>query len=278
MSDRIHFTEEVQQNKLASREPQCLRDRPKPLSGTPPMTEEQAAVATKELTNSSYLKLKFPRVVRTRRDPPLANQNFYMFTFVPSKEARPDSDGCFGVMKQRGTFSTPTEAEEWAENIIRNTDSYSENIIGYVGADFPLSVDSKYCLSTKEVDVRTKMDTISRDNIRAQRENDKKEMEEVQERRRNLLADTEQSKAEVTNDLEYYTTLRVKRANILMLQEECENKLKECSKIHATTTSEIEELDEKFPEYIKEYESKYKIALDAIGGTAGDNKMLEYMK
>jgi hypothetical protein len=278
MSDRIHFTDEVQQNKLAGREPQCLRDRPKPLSGTPPMTEEQAEIATKELTNSSYLKLKFPRVVRTRRDPPLANQNFYMFTFVPSKEARPDSDGCFGVMKQRGTFSTPTEAEEWAENIIRNTDSYNENIIGYVGADFPLSIDSKYCLSTKEVDVRTKMDTISRDNIRAQRENDKKEMEEVQERRRNLLADTEQSKAEVTNDLDYYITLRVKRANILMLQEECNNKLKECSKIHTSTTREIEELDEKYPEYIKEYESKYKTALDAIGGTTGDNKMLEYMK
>jgi hypothetical protein len=202
-----------------------------------------------------------------------------MFTFTPSQGATPDSEGCFGSMKIRGTFATPKEAEEWAENIIRNSDSYNENIIGYVGADFPLTVDSKYCLSTKEVDVRTKMDTIAKENIKHQREVDKKEMEEIQERRRQLLADTTEAKAQSTDDIEYYTTLRVKRANIRIMQEECEKKLKECAKILKKTTAEINAMDESHPEYAKEYEAKYRSALDAVGGSdANSNKMIQYMK
>ena len=278
MAERILFAEEVQQNKLSTLEPQCMRDRPPCLPGTRPLTEEEVDEAKKQLINTSYLKLDFPRVVRTRNDPPLAQQNYYMFTFIPSKGAKPDADGCFGVMKQRGTFPTPKEVEEWGENLIRGTDSNSENLIGYVGKDFPLTLDSKYCLSTKEVDVRTKMDTIARDSIKAQRENDKKEMEEVQERRRELLADTSEVKSQSLDDLDYYVTLRVKRANIRMLQEECRKKLKECSKILDKTSLEINNLDDTHPEYIKEYEAKYKSALDAIGGNPGDNKMLEYMR
>ncbi|MDD4930652.1 MAG: hypothetical protein PHG66_00665 [Candidatus Colwellbacteria bacterium] len=278
MSDRINFTDEVQENKLSTMEPQCMRDRPDPLPGTRPLTEDEVVQAKTDLVNTSFLTMNFPKVVRTRRDPPLSQQNYYVMTFVPSKGARPDADGCFGVMKQRGTFPTPKEAEEWSENLIRGTDSYNENIIGYVGNDFPLTLDSKYCLSTKEVDVRTKMDTIARDSIRSQRENDKKEMEEIQERRRELLSDTSEDKETAIDDLDYYVTLRVKRANIRILQEECSRKMKECSKILSKTTSEINNLDDKHPSYVKEYQTKYRSALDAIGGDTGNNKMIEYMK
>ena len=217
-------------------------------------------------------------MVRIRRDPPLAQQNYYVMTFVPSSGATPDEDGCFGVVKQRGTFPTPKEAEEWCENLIRGTDSYHENLIGYVGSEFPLTSDSKYCLSTKEVDVRTKMDSVARENIKFQRENDKKEMEEIQERRRELLADTSETKETSTDDLDYYVTLRVKRANIRMMQEECSKKLKECSKILSKTSSEINKLDSQYPNYEKEYQAKYRSALDAIGGDTNGSKMIDYMK
>lgn len=278
MADRSQFSEEVHQNRLSTSEPQCMKDRVKCNPGERQLTEEEVECAKKELVNNSFLKLSFPKVVRIRRDPPLSQQNYCLFTFTPSKGARPDTDGCFGVVKFRGSFPTPREAEEWAENLIRGCDSYNENIIGYVGSDFPLTSESSYCLSTKEVDIRTKMDSVARDHIKAQRENDKREMEEVQERRRQLLADTSESKKESFDDLDYYTTLRVKRANIRILQEECEKKLKECAKILKKTNSEINELDDKFPQYKSQYEEKYKTALDSIGGTTNNNKMLEYMK
>lgn len=278
MSERLNFTNEIQENRLASVEPQCMIDRQAPSSGTPVLTEEQVTQAKSELINTDFLKLSFPKVVRTRRDPPLAQQNYCVWSFVPSKGAQPDSDGCFGVMKQRGNFPTPKEAEEWCENLIRGSDSYSENVIGYVGCDFPLTVDSKYCLSVKEVDVRTKMDTISRDAIRSQRENDKREMEEIHERRRQLLADTSELKEVSESDLDFYIQLKIKRANIRMMQEECEKKKKECAKTLSKTNSEINKLDEQFPEYKKEYENKYKKSLDSVGINTSENKLIGYMK
>jgi hypothetical protein len=279
MTDRLQFDEDEKTNKLACKEPKCMLDRPPCQSGERKLTEEEVVVAKQELINTSFLKLQYPKVVRIRRDPPLGQQNYYMFTFTPSKGATPDSDGCFGAMKFRGSFATPKEAEEWAENIIRNSDSYNENIIGYVGTDFPLTVDSKYCLSTKEVDVRTKMDNVARDNIKHQRETDKKEMEEIQDRRRQLLADTTEAKHQSTDDLEYYTTLRVKRANIRIMQEECEKKLKECGKILKKTTEEINKLDQTNPEYKQQYKAKYQSAVDAVGGAdENSSKIIEYMK
>lgn len=278
MSDRINFAEEVQENRLATLEPQCMRDRSDPLPGTPQLSNEQVDQAKRDLINTDFLKLSFPKVVRTRKDPSIAQQNYYVMTFVPSKGARPDADGCFGVMKQRGNFPTPKEAEEWCEVLIRGTDSYNENVIGYVGCDFPLTMDPKYCLSTKEVDVRTKMDTVARDSIRSQRENDKKEMEEIQDRRRQLLADTSEEKETAIDDLDYYVTLRVKRANIRMMQEECTKKMKECAKILTKTTSEINKMDEDHPQFVKEYTAKYRSALDAIGGDTNGSKMIDYMK
>ena len=278
MTDRLHFSDEVQQNTLKSSEPQCMKERPDCTPGTRSLTDEEIKDAKKELVNFSFLNLNYPKTIRIRRDPPLAQQNYCLFTFTPSSGAAPDKDGCFGVVKFRGSFPTPREAEEWAENLIRGVDSYNENIIGYVGTDFPLTVDSKYCLSTKEVDVRSKVDSVVKDNIRHQRENDKKEMEEIQERQRQLLADTSESKQECVDDLDYYITLRVKRANIRILQEECEKKLKECAKILKKTTTEINEMDDRYPEYIKEYQERYKNALDSIGGDTHNNKMLEYMK
>lgn len=280
--DRLQFADEVQENKsLSSYEPQCMRDRPKVNPAARSLTEEELEAAKNELVNAEYLKLNFPRTIKVRNDPPLAQQNYFVFCFTPSKNATPDADGCFGTLKFRGAFPTPKECEELCERLILNVDSYNENIIGYVGRDFPLTVDtSKYCLSTKEVDIRSKMDSVARDSIKAQRENDKREMEEIQQRRQELLADTSADKQTSIDDIDYYTTLRVKRANIRMLQEECEKKLKECGKILKKTTSEINSLDEAHPEYKKEYESKYRAALDQVGssGDPNSNKMIEYMK
>lgn len=268
----------------STNEPECMAARIT-CTSDPPLTKEETQVAKEELINKSFINLSYPKTQRIRKDPPLGQQNYFLFTFVPSKNAQPDKDGCFGVMKVRGTFPTPREAEEWAENLIRNVDSFHENTIGYVGSEFPLTVDSKYCLTTREIDIRNKTDEIARDNIKQQRTHEKKEMDEIQERQKQLLADTSEHKESSIDDLDYYTTLRVKRANIRILQEECEKKIKECGKIIKKTITEINNLDDKHPEYKREYESKYKMALDAIGasehsGAAAEStkKMIEYMK
>ena len=247
-------------------------------SSAPHLTDEETEKAMKELFNPSFTNLEFPRLMRQRIDPPLAQQNFCVFSFTPSIGAQADKDGCYGALRIRGTFPSVQDAEEWSEKLVRNHDSFHENMVGFVGRDFPLTADSKYCTKTKEVDIRMKLDNVSRDNIKQQREAEKREMEEIQERQKQLLADTTEAKEMSFDDIEYYTSLRVKRANVRILQEECEKKLKDCAKILKKTNQELFELDEKFPEYQKQYEEKYKNALDAIGGQTENNKMIEYMK
>jgi len=271
MTERINFTEDIHHHNVSATEPSCMSDKPKVSAGARFLNEDEMVVAKKELINKSYL-----RVVRQSHDKPITNQNFSVFYFIPSKGATPDQDGCFGVMKNRGNFPTAREAEEHAEAIIETIDSFNENMIGYVGRDFPITCDPKYCLTTKEVDVRNKLDSITKNNIREIRANDKKEMEEITEKRRELLEDTSETKEKAIDDLDFYITLRVKRANIRILQEECTARLKDCAKKLKSATSEINRMDEQYPEYIKEYESKYKTALDAIG--SNDNKIIKYMK
>lgn len=282
-ADRIQFTDETSSNRLSTYEPACIRDKKdsqKLSFGAPVLNDEEAVPAKEALLNKSFINLDFPKKLRMRVDPALPQQNFCLFTFTPSKGAAPDADGCFGVIKQRGNFATDRDADEWGEHIIRTVDSINENLIGRVGQDFPLTMENKYCEQTKEVDIRMKMDDIARGKVKAQRDQDKKEMDEIQSRQKELLADTSEKKEVSFDDIEYYTQLRVKRGNIRTLQEECQKKMKECSKILDKTNKEIHSLDDKHPSFEKEYESKYKAALDSVGGTGSEQskKMIDAMR
>lgn len=274
--DRIVFSDDVHKNKLSNKEPECMKNQPRVDLSAPDLTNEEAKSAVDALVNKSFINLNFPKTVRMRVDPAIPQQNYYVFYFDPSPGAKPDNDGCFGVMKFRGAFATPGEAETHSEMLIRKYDSFHENIIGYVGREFPLTLDSKYCLSTKEVDIRSRMDKISVENIKSVREAEKQEKEEIINREKELLQDTSETKT--YEDLDYYTQLRVKLANARILQEECERKIKEAGKIIKKTKEEINQLDESHPEYKNEYEARYRNAIENVGVEAQNNRMIQYMK
>jgi hypothetical protein len=277
---RENFSTPEIKNVMANKEPDCMKAAASVTPGRENLSENEAEKAVASLINTEILKLEFPKTRKMRLDPPLARQNFYTYYFVPSKGAKPDDDGCFGLMKIRGCFPSSEEATEYCEMLVRQYDSIHENMIGYVGQEFPLTIDSKYCLTTKEVDIRSKVDKINKDELLTVRENEKREKEEIIERQRALLEDV--SKEQTFEDIDYYIQLRTKVAQSRILQEECEKKSKEASKIIKKAKSEIDELDEKFPNYKKEYEERYKSAMSSIGaeGAAALNRdrMLKYMK
>ncbi len=275
---KMNFKDEVTNNKLSNREPEVMRNRVKISSGRSNLSNEELDLAKNELINIDYLKLNFPRTIKLRQDPPLPQQNFCVFTFTPSVNAKPDKDNVFGILKIRGCFNTVQECDEHAENIIRNVDSYNENVIGYVGKEFPLSLDSKYCSTTKEIDIRMKNDSVARENMKAQRESEKKEMEEIQARQQELLSDT--AKEMCFDDLDYYIQLKVKKANLMAMKDTLLEKLQESENIVNKSTKEIDILDEKFPDYKNQYQKKYQESLDAVGAGSSkeSDKMIEYMK
>ena len=77
----------TQQQQQGGKVPLCMvieKLRTVLKSSAPHLTDEETENAMKELFNPSFASLEFPRVMRTRVDPPLAQQNFCVFTFTPS--------------------------------------------------------------------------------------------------------------------------------------------------------------------------------------------------
>ena len=279
MTDRSQFSEDIKTNpNLANRIPQCMLDRPKLVSGSP-LTDDELKIAKSDLINDSYVKREYPRTVRLRKDPAISQQNFCIITFTPSKGATPDADKCFGIVKVRGGFNTADDASEYAESLIRNVDSYNENYITYMGQEFPLSSDDRYVCTTSDVDLRSKIDSVAREAMRAARETEKREMKEIEDRHRKLLEDTTEKKDDsVPDDMELYLTVKTKIGDLRSRVDQCQNNIKEYTNLLRKTNEELERLDRENPNFKDEWQEKYKTAVENIGGTAHGNKMIEYMK
>lgn len=247
----------------------------------PPLTSEEARVAV-EQNLVSNLTQTFPKVDRAYADPTYNNQLYCLHSFVPSKNAKPDEHGVFGFMKCRGCFSSTEEANQRAEFIIQNFDSYHEIHTGYVGRPFPIAMDTKqYVQETKEIDIRKRaMETISED-VRAKRDSERKEIEDIKEREKKLLDQSEQVKkgTYVEDPLDKYTTLHVKKANLIFTYIQSREKMNEMQKIIRAAYKEIREMDKEDASLSSQYFEKYMAARRAanIPDEASEENWMKYL-
>lgn len=273
------FTEETVKETLLP-PPQAMLDRFNELETDPVannLTKEEYKEAKKELIKDSFVKFKFPRIYKTRIDPQINGQQYSLHSFIPAKGASPDKDGVYGIFKNRGNFNTLNEAYEHSELLVRTIDSFNEIFVGFVGKEFPLTLDSKWCQETKEVDVKNKLDDIAKTKYKEQREKDQKDMEEIMERQKKLLSDNKELKQESKDDLDYYTMLRVKFANLKLSKEDILGKLKNIEDLLEKSKVEIKEMNDKHPEYQTEYMNKYKNACETSGINVEQNPLIKYM-
>lgn len=225
--------------------------------GAPPLTESELTAAMSALNDTSLVD-KFPRVERQYADPPIPLQTYSLISFVPSKGATPDADGVFGFAKVRGSYATPTEANERSEFLMRNVDSYHKIFHAYTGRPFPITVDDKYCAKTEEVDIRKKAtETISED-VKAKREQEKKDMADIKEREKRLL---DESKPDYQEDpFERYIVLRVKKAQLVWGYKNTLDQLEKMKDIIIKTRLEIAEQDKINPEFSSNHYDRYMAA------------------
>jgi hypothetical protein len=227
-----------------------------------PLTREELKSAYAENYDRSFTS-KFPKVDRFYADPS-NGQTYGLHSFVPSKGATPDEKGIFGFMKCRGCFITLNEANERAEWLIRNADSYNSIQTCYVGRPFPICADTKkYVQETNEVDIKKDaVRTISQD-IKDKKDKEKREIEDIKEREQRLL--DEQKEDYVEDPIESYTTLRVKKANLLWTYNTTLSKLKDMQKIIRKTHREIKEMDSRDTAYSRQFFEKYMTARRQAG-------------
>lgn len=267
-------------NTLATKPPQVILDQPTPNPNRKELTNDELNDAKKDLLNKQYIRLKYPREQKFRIDPSINGQHIGLISFIPSQHATPDSEGCFGVLKFRGAFPNANEAETWAEKLLREHDTLATIDMVYIGKEFPIMVDNTiYTSTTREIDLRKKVDDIVKSDRNMKLQKEQKEIEEVTARQQKLLDKTHETEREtIFNDIEFYTTLRVKKAQALSLIDEAEKRKKEAEEVVASTNEEIDKLDQEFPEYKTQFMQKYEHALQSVGASSTENPLIKYMK
>lgn len=219
----------------------------------PPVMLEPATMS--ELVDTSFVE-KFNRVDKFYSDPVYNNQVYSLASFTASKGATPDKEGVFGFLKVRGSFATQQEANNRAEQIIREIDSYHHIHTVYTGKPFPLCVDTKkYVTDSFEVDIKKKAtETISED-IRSKRMNEKKEIDTMKEREQALLTETKDDYE--PEPLEKYTTLRVKKANLIWTYIKTQEKVAEMRTSIKRVYREVNDMDATDETFKQLYYEKY---------------------
>lgn len=276
MSSTDSFREEFQSNPVVRGEPECMKSRPDLDKNADPLTATEMKEAKEELLKDTFVKYKFPRAQRFRVDPPINQTNHYtLHSFTPSAGSKPDEDGCFGVVKFRGAFGTLDEADAWAEHLIRNVDSLNEIHIGYVGHEFPLTLDPLYFSETHEVNLKKKMDQVAKSHVKAAREKEAQDIEVLKKRERELLDSSKQSPDDMKVSLDHYIALKVKCANICLVRDETLKKLEGYEKTKQEAEDELKSLDEQFPEYAEQVLPTFMKSLSDVG--IKDTPLLKYM-
>ena len=235
------------------------------------LNDEDAQRAFKECFISSLKDISYER---RYADPRIPGQIYSLHSFIPSKDAIPDKDGIYGMIKIRGTFSSVEEANDKAEDLIRNHDSYHKIYSGWVGKPLPLTTKSDWSDKIEEIDIKQKISKIVREDIKEQRKKEKKEVQEIREREQNLKVAVEQ---EATDPYEKYTCLRVKKSQIIWGYLEHRKKLYEMLDIFEKTLLEIKDMDDEDEDYSKRYYERYLEAREKAG-IPKDKNDVSFMK
>ena len=240
------------------------------------LSDEEVKEAVKELVINDYV-LKFRKVEKCLLDPQVPyNQTYALISFCPSKGATPDSDGVYGMVKVRGTFSCQEDAALRAEYLIRNSDSYHSMLVCYTGHPIPLSKNKKYITETTEIDISKKAIEINSQEVRAKRDEESKVVKEMREKEKELLKDVSEDK--VDDPLEQYIELMVKKAQLSWTYFENSKKLADIKTNIIKARDQLRETDSKNDgEYRKEGMKRYIEARQKNGIPTDDNSFVKYL-
>ena len=167
------------------------------------------------------------------------------------------------LLNSGGNCCNSIEADQRAEFLIRNVDSYHKIYHTYVGRPFPITFSSDYSAETSEVDIRREMTKSISSNIKKQKDEEQKISREMKEREETLLAESEKARKDDgegdpdVDPYDEYITQSVKKAQLSWTFLEHLKKLKEVREIIIKTRSVISKMDEEYPDFKEKYFEKY---------------------
>jgi hypothetical protein len=219
-------------------------DKWKPDSGLPTLTKEEGDNAVSDL----IVKVPYPQIDRFYVDPVLNMQYLSLISFVPSKGSRPDEAGIYGC------FASEMEADQRADYIVRNVDSFHKIYYPRVGHPFPITTESKFSAVHNEIDIRKTVASEFSNDIKTQKDTDQQHIKEIQEREKLLKEDVSK---EFVDPYDEYITLKVKKAQLSGGDLEHIKKMDEIKIILKEARQQLVLLDESHPTFKDQYYQKY---------------------
>lgn len=225
--------------------------------------------------------IRFAQVEQHYADPPQFNQKITLVSFIPSKGARPDKDNIYGMMKVRGVYATEDEANERAEFLIRNVDSYHEIYHCHVGRPFPITTSEVFSDEIKTIDIKQKTTDIISEDILTQKKNDRQQIDEIKQKEKALLDESKRAQNnEPADPFETYITEQVKRAQLLWTYVETKKKMVTMKENIEKASSMIDASDAEHPDFYQKYKERYYLARKEAGlpedGT-DENSFIKYL-
>jgi len=238
-----------------------------------PLTEKELAPAFKELNVNESLETVYRKIERLYADPKISDQKIGLVSFTPSEGAKPDKDGIYGMVKMRGNYATEEEANERAEHLVRNVDSYHKIFHTYVGRPFPLVENSDYSEEINRVDLRRKTNEITSTHVKKERDYEKKEFEELKERERALIEDVNKK----PDPFENYIECQVKKANLTYFFMETKAKMEKMKKTILECRDVIAESEKDNPEFRDEYKEAYFKKREEVGIPKNEDDFTKFL-
>jgi len=271
------FKPEESEQKVERFHPNCLLELPRPDTEREPLTKEQLSQAVKDLTDKAYISMSYPKTSKLFKDPPINGQHFGLYSFTPSRGAKPDEQGFYGTVNFRGAFQNMVDADDYSKYLIKEVNSYA--VINYcpIGFPTPLTTDRDRFAVLAEIDVRKKVEGIQKEEIATRKKEEQQQINEVMEQQERLYQDVKDDRNSLDDDIEFYTQLRVKKANLLNHQDSLEEKMKEALELVAKVEQEVADMDARYPEYKDQFKVKYEASLKICNIKIEDSPILKYL-
>jgi hypothetical protein len=219
------------------------------------LTDEELNQAMKELV------VKFPKVERLPVDPPLAGQNFGLFSF---KFLPKPVNGVYGFLKFRGAFANESEWLSHAKYIIRTVDSKHHIWPYQQGRWMPITTNEEFAKETLEVSENDEIVNIYNQKETEEQKKHAQQVREIKSREKKLM---EQAlKKEFDNSsLDYYAQQVMKVQQLESWLEQMRKRKRDMLKALKSGKSEMVRIENLHPEYKDQIDDKIRCIKEEIG-------------
>jgi len=219
------------------------------------MNDQQLEVLKKENI------IKVDRVERLPVDPPLAGQEWGLFSF---KLLPRPVNGVYGFLKFRGAFATEDEYIKHATHLIQGVDSKHKLWPYRQGHWFPITTNEEFVKEEYEVSQQDKLSDIYKQRETQEQRETKQKMRDIQDRQKALQEESKRGTPD-TESLRYYAhkTMEIEQINSWL--ENLRKRKRDLLNALLKNRDEIERLNKEHPEYQEQVMEEIKVIKSDIG-------------